>query len=172
VDEERGLKSSLSSLLTLKLTDMKVFIFIMFLVINQSIKAQNLYMSETLNNIKVIMETAESSDVRYETVYFSGDILRTRKMQYRELDQNCRYFVAIVPDKRLEKLSLTIYANYNGTHKQITYEVSSNDSNICLTELKTNDLMHFVFQIDALRFKEGFEVCQYGLIIVRVNSKN
>lgn len=146
--------------------------FIIFLVINQNLTAQekSLYMSETFNDVRLFMKTAEETNFRYETVFFAGDILKTRKMQYQELEPYTKYLIAIIPDKRLEKVSLIIKNAEGKTPIQISYEESAIGSNFCIAEINTLNMRHFVFQIDALRFKEGFNSCHYGWIIIKVNS--
>jgi hypothetical protein len=152
----------------------RILLFIISIIINVNfIKAQddfNIYMKEIYVKVGTFMKTVETSYPNAETVFVSCDILRTTKSQYRELEKNCKYLIVVIPTSKIAKLGITVFSDDAGDFEKVSYGENEGSSDICILELNTYNRKDFVFKVDALKFKEGFEVGHYGLVIIRVNN--
>lgn len=115
------------------------------------------YMDEVVSAV----EEKGSEVVRIEYDIVSTDV----KISYRILSSGWNYSIGLLGDERAIDMDIEVYKqNADGTYTFITSDKSVSDYAIVYVTPTENAWYKFV--VKCYKFKEGYNACHYGLIVV------
>lgn len=98
-----------------------------------------------------------------EIVRLEYDILATTKTTTRFLAKDWTYTIIAFGDERFEDIDIVVYRKSGGAWVEVGRDTDSED--VALVEVSPKEQGEYKIEIKAYKFKEGYNVGHYGLII-------
>lgn len=140
----------------------RCFLLVAFAALFSSAHADDRSMKPITAIGEVLINYVEDN-LEKEIVRLEYDILATTKTTTRTLAKDWTYTIIAFGDERFEDIDIVVYKKSGGAWVEVGRDTDSED--VALVEVSPKEQGEYKIEIKAYKFKEGYNVGHYGLII-------
>lgn len=140
----------------------RCFLLVAFAALFSSAHADDRSMKPITAIGEVLINYVEDN-LEKEIVRLEYDILATTKTTTRTLAKDWTYTIIAFGDERFEDIDIVVYRKSGGAWVEVGRDTDSED--VALVEVSPKEQGEYKIEIKAYKFKEGYNVGHYGLII-------
>ncbi|MGM9688480.1 MAG: hypothetical protein ACI3YD_05460 [Alloprevotella sp.] len=140
----------------------RLLLLIAFAAVLSTAHADDRSMQPILNKGEIIANYVEQ-ELEKEIVRIEYDILSTTKTTTRILAKGWNYSILAFGDERFEDIDVVVYRKSNGAWVEVARDADSEA--LAMVNVSPSTQGEYKIEIKAYKFKAGYNIGHYGLII-------